>query len=105
MTMIWMMRKKICISALLIVALFRFADIPLETKEVLYLPVTVTPGDTLWDIAAAAASDKEDIREVIYHIQSKNNMKLHESVQPGQVLFVPVEKERFSMVAHRMQQR
>lgn len=49
---------------------------------------TVAPGDTLWEIAARHAGQK-DVRELIYLIEQANELK-SSAIQPGQVLFIPV---------------
>lgn len=48
---------------------------------------TVVAGDTLWEIAARNAGNR-DVREVIYQIEKVNGLKSVE-IQPGQVLVIP----------------
>ena len=49
--------------------------------------VTVAPGDTLWDIAGAAAGD-DDVRDVMHRIQQLNTLD-GSVVYVGQQLRVP----------------
>lgn len=62
---------------------FFFGETPSYREAV----VVVKHGDTLWNIACAHTAENEDVREVMYRIQSSNDLKtLH--VYPGQVLKV-----------------
>lgn len=88
-----------------ILGLFRFSPFTFTQEEVLYVPVTITIGDTLWDIAALTADESQDIRRVLYHIQEENHLSVHEKVKPGQVVFVPVEKERLYIVSKKLENR
>ncbi|MDO4178110.1 MAG: LysM peptidoglycan-binding domain-containing protein [Phascolarctobacterium sp.] len=54
--------------------------------------ITVTSGETLWDIAGRYAEKDEDVREVIHRISSANNLKSR-VIYSGQVLKVPVRVE------------
>lgn len=56
-----------------------------------YLEITVVPGDTLWEIASQYNYYNEDIRQVLYNIQSTNQMT-SSTIYPGQVLIIPVSK-------------
>lgn len=50
--------------------------------------VTVFTGDTLWGIANRFASEKEDIRYVIYLIKERNGLESTD-LYPGQKLVIP----------------
>ncbi len=54
--------------------------------------ITVHTGDTLWDIASSWKQEDEDVREVIWRIQTENNLTSSE-LMPGQQLRVPVRSE------------
>ena len=54
-----------------------------------YHNVIVASGDTMWDIAAKYAGRDEDVREVVFRIAKANSLK-NKTLQPGQVLRVPV---------------
>lgn len=50
--------------------------------------VVVTPGDTLWEIAAAVAAPGQDVRDVIADIREMNDLE-SSGVVAGQELVVP----------------
>ena len=52
------------------------------------LIVTVSAGDTLWDIAKRYVEGKDDIRFVIYMIKKRNELK-DANIKPGQKLIIP----------------
>jgi nucleoid-associated protein YgaU len=58
-----------------------------------YRFVKVAAGDTVWSIAASAAGDKEDIRNVVVAIKKANNLDNNVRIHPGQVLKVPVRNQ------------
>lgn len=57
-----------------------------EKKE--YRTITVSRGDTLWDLAKTCRSENEDLRYTIYRIRKINNLKTS-SIFTGQVLKIP----------------
>lgn len=55
------------------------------------LPVvghTVTPGETLWDLARSVAEPGQDVRDVVRHLQGINGMS-GSHLQAGQQVLVP----------------
>ncbi|MCA0757946.1 LysM peptidoglycan-binding domain-containing protein [Paenibacillus sp. N4] len=50
--------------------------------------VTVSSGDTLWDIAKRYVEGKDDTRFVIYMIKKRNELK-DANIKPGQKLIIP----------------
>lgn len=50
--------------------------------------VTVSAGDTLWDIAKRYVEGKDDIRFVIYMIKERNDLT-DANIKPGQKLIIP----------------
>jgi FOG: LysM repeat len=50
--------------------------------------VVVATGDTLWEIADRFNDDSKDIRQYIYKIKERNQLRSVE-LQPGQVLIIP----------------
>lgn len=48
----------------------------------------VQEGETLWDIASGIASDSDDIRQVVYELQTVNNISGTEDLHPGQRLII-----------------
>lgn len=60
-------------------------------EEIVYrnYNLTVTSGDTLWDIAARHTEKNEDVRAVVYRIAEANNLH-NKNILPGQVIKVPM---------------
>lgn len=54
----------------------------------------VGPGETVWDICADIATDKEDLRKLVYQTLQDNNIKDPAQVQPGMLLIVRVKQAR-----------
>lgn len=52
--------------------------------------VTVQEGETLWEIAARYSDDTIDIRNYIDEIEQLNHITSAGSLQPGQILKIPV---------------
>lgn len=65
----------------------------LETKIVEYRR-EVKQGDTLWDICGEIATDKEDLRKLVW--QAKKDNRIHDvgNLQPGTLVIVRVEEAR-----------
>lgn len=85
--------KRIILTCL--AALFLFTAIvsaALPQKEPKTIEVTVQENETLWSIASKRCSDDMDIREYIYDIQQLNHITSAGSIQPGQVLKIPVKE-------------
>ncbi len=57
---------------------------PMEGELVIY----VAPGETLWTIASRTIGRDKDIRERVYEIKKRNNMR-SEMLQSGQKLIIP----------------
>lgn len=66
------------------------ASASFPTKEPKITDVTVQENETLWDIAGRQCSDDVDIREYIDEIKKINHITSAGSIQPGQVLKIPV---------------
>ena len=64
-----------------------------ETKIVEYRR-EVKPGDTLWTICGEIATDKEDLRRLVW--QAKKDNKIHNvgNLQPGMLIVVKVKEAR-----------
>ena len=54
----------------------------------------VRPGDTLWDICGEIATDKEDLRKLVYQAKKDNRIKDVGNLQPGTLVIVRVEEAR-----------
>lgn len=64
-----------------------------ETKIVEYRR-EVKPGDTLWTICGEIATDKEDLRKLVYQAKKDNRIKDVGNLQPGMLIVVRVEEAR-----------
>lgn len=64
-----------------------------ETKIVEYRR-EVRPGDTLWTICGEIATDKEDLRKLVYQAKKDNRIKDVGNLQPGMLIVVRVEETR-----------
>lgn len=64
-----------------------------ETKIVEYRR-EVKPGDTLWDICGEIATDKEDLRRLVYQAKKDNRIMDVGNLQPGMLIVVRVEEAR-----------
>ena len=54
----------------------------------------VKQGDTLWDICGEIATDKEDLRKLVYQAKKDNRIKDVGNLQPGTLVIVRVEEAR-----------
>ena len=64
-----------------------------ETKIVEYRR-EVRAGDTLWDICGEIATDKEDLRKLVWQAKKDNRIKDVGNLQPGTLVIVRVEEAR-----------
>lgn len=56
--------------------------------------VTANRGDTLWDICSRIATEKDDVREIVYRAKQENNIKAPGTLEPGQEIIVRVERTK-----------
>lgn len=54
----------------------------------------VKPGDTLWDICSEIATDKEDLRKLVYQAKKDNRIRDVGKLHPGMLIVVRVEEAR-----------
>ena len=54
----------------------------------------VRPGDTLWDICGEIATDKEDLRKLVWQSKKDNRIRDVGNLQPGTLVIVRVEEAR-----------
>lgn len=54
----------------------------------------VKPGDTLWDICGEIATDKEDLRKLVWQAKKDNRIRDVGNLQPGMLIVVRVEEAR-----------
>jgi len=64
-----------------------------ETKIVEYRR-EVRPGDTLWTICGEIATDKEDLRRLVYQAKKDNRIMDVGNLQPGMLIVVRVKEAR-----------
>ena len=64
-----------------------------ETKIVEYRR-EVKPGDTLWTICGEIATDKEDLRKLVYQAKKDNRIMDVGNLQPGTLVIVRVKEAR-----------
>lgn len=56
--------------------------------------VTANKEDTLWDICSKIATERDDVREIVYRAKQENNIKNPGELQPGQEIIVRVERTK-----------
>lgn len=54
----------------------------------------VKPGDTLWTICEEIATDKEDLRKLVWQAKKDNRIMDVGNLQPGTLVIVKVEEAR-----------
>ena len=54
----------------------------------------VREGETLWGICSEIATDKEDLRKLVWQAMRDNNIKDPAELQPGRVVIVRVKAAR-----------
>lgn len=54
--------------------------------------VTLRSGESVWDACAKVASNRDDVREVVYNTLKENRIKNPGSVQPGTELVIRVKE-------------
>lgn len=54
----------------------------------------VKPGDTLWTICGEIATDKEDLRKLVYQAKKDNRIRDVGNLQPGMLIVVRVDEAR-----------
>lgn len=64
-----------------------------ETKIIEYRRA-VRPGDTLWTICGEIATDKKDLRRLVWQAKKDNRIKDVGNLQPGMLIIVRVEEAR-----------
>lgn len=92
-------RKKFILSTTFLIFLcFSLLSIPMNLfraegfQEKQYKEIVVEPGDTLWEIAKSQHGSK-DLREIVFDIEKTNHLS-NQSIQPGQIILVPVPSSK-----------
>lgn len=84
--------SKFLIGFVAIVLLSGYSVQPPE-KTVPY-KVTLRTGENVWDACAKIASNKDDVREVVYNALKENHISNPGNVQPGTELVIRVKELR-----------
>lgn len=51
----------------------------------------ITAGDTLWDVCAKVASNKDNLQELVYNTMKENHISNPGNVQPGTEIIIRVK--------------
>lgn len=97
-----MNKPLICTTVLMSAALVAGAAVDAEKIRNRLFPETriveyrreVKPGDTLWDICGEIATDKEDLRKLVYQAKKDTRIKDVGNLQPGMLIVVKVKEAR-----------
>lgn len=54
----------------------------------------VAEGDTLWNICSEIATDKEDLRKLVWQAMRDNKIKDPAELQPGRIVIIRVREAR-----------
>ena len=54
----------------------------------------IKSGDTLWNICSEIATDKEDLRKLVWQAMQDNNIQDPAELQPGRIVIVRVREAR-----------
>lgn len=79
---------------LLIIGGIVTADVFDDETEIIEYHKEVAQGETLWDICAEIATDKEDLRKLVYQAMKDNHIEDPATLQPGRVVIVRVKEAR-----------
>lgn len=85
--------RSISLILVVIMTLSLLAFVSLKSEgstEPQYVSICVETGDTLWSIASRHVSEDMDVRELIYHIEHKNQL-VSSAIYPGQELQIPIQ--------------
>lgn len=59
-----------------------------------YIPVQIEEGDTIWNLAELVTDNQNDVRATVHDIVTRNNLAHNTTLQPGQVLDIPVPPDQ-----------
>lgn len=74
-------------------------------EETTYVTIQVQEGDTLWQLASAAADTDTDVRHTVHAMIETNHLSGNEDIYPGQVLQVPVKEVYLEQAKLKLQNR
>ena len=81
---------------LLIIGGIATADMWESDTKLIEYHKEVVAGETLWDICAEIATDKEDLQKLVYQAMQDNHITDPATLQPGRVVIVRVQEARSS---------
>lgn len=84
------MNKALLMTAVLAVATIGVVASSTDDKLVEYRK-EIAAGDTLWDVCAKVASDKDNLQELVYNTMKENNISDPGSLQPGKEIIIHVK--------------
>ncbi len=61
-------------------------------EETAYITVQVQAGDTVWQLASAAADTDTDVRDTVHAMMEANQLSGNDGIYPGQLLQIPVKE-------------
>lgn len=79
---------------LLIIGGIATADMWESDTKLIEYHKEVVAGETLWDICAEIATDKEDLQKLVYQAMQDNHISDPTVLQPGQLVIVRVKEAR-----------
>lgn len=79
---------------LLIIGGIATADMWESDTKLIEYHKEVVAGETLWDICAEIATDKEDLQKLVYQAMQDNHITDPKALQPGQLVIVRVKEVR-----------
>lgn len=79
---------------LLIIGGIATADMWESDTKLIEYHKEVVAGETLWDICAEIATDKEDLQKLVYQAMKDNHIEDPATLQPGRVVIVRVKEAR-----------
>ena len=92
----WRRVASVVAVPLLIIGGIATADMWTNDTKLIEYHKEVVAGETLWDICAEIATDKEDLRKLVYQAMQDNHITDPATLQPGRVVIVRVQEARSS---------
>lgn len=90
----WGRVASVVIVPLLIISGIATADMWTNDTKLIEYHKEVAQGETLWDICREIATDKEDLRKLVYQAMKDNHITDPATLQPGRVVIVRVQEAR-----------
>lgn len=90
----WGRVASVVIVPLLIIGGIATADMWNDDTKLIEYHKEVVAGETLWDICAEIATDKEDLQKLVYQAMQDNHISDPTVLQPGRVVIVRVQEAR-----------